>query len=302
MGYPSKDAAELTKKLLDLEDQSEYDDHEAGDVKKTKSTMRVADAAAHHKAAPPPRSCCSCCCKCLLITLLVLFLLGVAMVATLYHMTSKVVHDFTITEPHAKYPVVDMSEAEARLVGDRLNLFVDELLADKVPSEELVLTQDEINGVIGRDDYLRGNAMITLEKGIIREEVSLPVSMLPGGEGRYFVAHDYTKIDDEEDGGHFEVKLETEAKHEDWFDGPLYFARLQMLFSPPEEQNNMLELYLEKGSFFGNEVDQDFIDEHHNLMDYLYQDPSKKDLIKIMEGIEKISVLPGKLVITPRSA
>merc|ERR1712157_712045 len=82
---------------------------------------------------------------------------------------------------------------------DRITLFDEQLKAGNTDDlDDLIISQDEINGIIGRSDYLRGNACITFEEGTVYEELSLPTDMLPGGAGRYFVAHDYIKMQGED--------------------------------------------------------------------------------------------------------
>merc|ERR1711865_1370240 len=53
----------------------------------------------------------------------------------------------------------------------------------------------------------------------------------------------------------------------------LFFAKIQYLITnsmTDEFEGIMLNLFLEKGSIFGQDAPQDFIDEHQNLLDYLY--------------------------------
>ena len=90
--------------------------------------------------------------------------------------------------------------------------------------------------------------------------------------------------------------METAATHQDWFDGPLLFARIQYLVSG----ENLLELYLTKGSFFGQEAPKEFIDQHKNLLDDLSNDPDAEDARTIMERIERVTIEEGKIVVVPR--
>lgn len=239
-----------------------------------------------------------CCCKCVWITLAVLLLVGFAMTGFMYMAMKDAVEHLTVTTPHAKFPVVTMTDAQLSVVQDRVSLFVDQLRAKEYDGiKDLVLTEDEINGFIGHSDYLRGNMHVTVKEGAIEEEYSLDMDMLPGGHGRYFVGSDYVKVN--KDDGKIEMKMETEAKHSDWFDGPLLFAQLQYLVEQ-QDHTNIMELYLEKGSFFGQDAPQDFIDQREDLLKGLYNDQDCEDAKNVLEGIENVSIEAGKIVIQPR--
>merc|ERR1712176_1296056 len=108
---------------------------------------------------------------------------------------------------------------------------------------------------------------------------------LPGGSGRYFVGHDYTKLLGED---RIELKMETAAAHHDWFDGPLLFAQLKYMVN----EKDMLELFLEKGSFFGHEETQEFIDLNNLLED-------NEDALAVLDGIEYVGVHHGMIVFRP---
>merc|ERR1712224_356585 len=108
--------------------------------------------------------------------------------------------------------------------------------------------------------------MVTLHKDLIVESFSLPLDDFGLGE-RYFAEGEYGK----DGGGLLEMKVETEAKHEDWFDGPLMFLQLQYLIKKGKEdvEQTIMELFLEKGSFFGQAASDEFINERVNLLESL---------------------------------
>jgi hypothetical protein len=55
------------------------------------------------------------------------------------------------------------------------------------------------------------------------------------------------------------------------------------------------------GSFFGNPIPDDFIDQHLNLLEGAYDDPdSGNDVRAIINGIESVTVHEGQIVIKPR--
>jgi hypothetical protein len=242
------------------------------------------------EALPTAKKGMPCWCKCVTITLGLLFLVGAVTTMTVYSVMADAVEHLTVTKPHEKFPIVEMTEKELDVVKDRVQLFFDQLLAGHA-EEPLTVTQDEINGFIGHSDYLRGNMFVTVKEGAIEEEYSLPTEMLPGGRGRFFVANDYLHIN----GDQLEVKMETAAEHHDWFDGPLLFAQLQYLVN-----DKMLELYLTKGSFFGKVAPQDWIDERQNLLEDLYNDPDNEEARAVLEGIERVTLQAGKIVVEPR--
>lgn len=94
--------------------------------------------------------------------------------------------------------------------------------------------------------------------------------------------------------------METASKHDDWFVGPWYFARLSYLVDR-DDAEHLLNLFIEQGSFFGNPVPQDYIDERHNLLEDLYNDPQDGEHTRAIIGhLKSVSIEDGKLVITPR--
>jgi len=272
-------------------------------------------------------SSCPCWCKCigwtmLVFTLLSFFIVGCAFV-WLNGMLKEAVEQFTIESPLPKFEIIDMSDLEQNIVKDRVMLFVEQLSAPKTTTttngepraliNDLVLTQDEINGFIGHCDYLRGNMMVSFHNNLIEEEYSLPMDVL-GYDGRYFVGNEYLKLGTEELNNKkntIEMKLTTAATHEDWFDGPLFFAKIQYLITnsmTDEFEGIMLKLFLEKGSIFGQDAPQDFIDEHQNLLDSLYHptdhyhdDHDDEAIRNVIANIKSVSIEEGKIVVQARS-
>jgi len=272
-------------------------------------------------------SSCPCWCKCigwtmLVFTLLSFFIVGCAFV-WLNGMLKEAVEQFTIESPLPKFEIIDMSDLEQNIVKDRVMLFVEQLSAPKTTTttngepraliNDLVLTQDEINGFIGHSDYLRGNMMVSFHNNLIEEEYSLPMDVL-GYDGRYLVGNDYVKLGTDEELNNkntIEMKMTTAATHEDWFDGPLFFAKIQYLITnsmTDEFEGIMLKLFLEKGSIFGQDAPQDFIDEHQNLLDSLYHptdhyhdDHDDEAIRNVIANIKSVSIEEGKIVVQARS-
>ena len=288
---------ELLKKLID------DDELESVELQKGDSPLVVTGV-----AVPPKKKKvkgCPCWCKCLGITMIIFTLLGIVGLVCAYSFFKDVVDHLTIeTDSPEKFPIVKMSDAELQQVIDRVDSFMEDIMDEEEDIKDLVLTQDEINGFIGHSDYLRGNMMVTFQKDRIIEEYSLPMNIL-GFHDRYFVGNDYLALKSEGEKDIIEMKMETQATHEDWFDGPLFFAQLQYLFTKDnsdDDEYSDLELYLEKGSFFGQMVPQEFIDERQNLVEGLYDadDDYSMDMVAILDGIEDVSIQEGKVVVKAR--
>ncbi|KAG7337154.1 hypothetical protein IV203_021678 [Nitzschia inconspicua] len=241
----------------------------------------------------------SCLLKTLCWIMVVFFGLTALLAGAMFFWTRNVVQHLTVTESQT-FPIVDMSDTEVDYLGSRVKIFMDQLLLQKVPQEDLVVTQDEINGLLGHSDYLRGNMYVTLKPGTISEEYSLPMDGLPGGHGRYFLGHDYTTVD--EKAQRVELKMETAAKHEDWFIGPLFFLQLHFESKDFEEYHqHLLELFIENGSIFGSTIPDDVINEHMNILDGFYeQEDSGEAFRAIVNGIESVTIEEGRIVIKPR--
>ena len=180
----------------------------------------------------------SACTWCLYVTaaLFGLFLLLSTMaVIAGYTWTKHQVIRFTSTNPGDALPIQPLPAKELELVKDRVKLFVDTILADQIPTpQDLILTQQELNGFLAHSDYFRGNAFVRIINEQQEEQqqqqvqqqrihgtskkssennnsnnnnddgnnhhaklfldMSLPVDNLPGGKGRYFVAAAYLDI------------------------------------------------------------------------------------------------------------
>jgi len=282
---------------------------------------------------------CPCWCKCIGVTMLIFSLLGVFLLGCtavwLNGFVKEAVAQFTIETPSPqKFVIIEMSDVERKAITERVRLFVEAVAAvgkttthtdpPPVHPSPLVLTQDEINGWIGHSDYLRGNMMISFHDNLIEEEYSLPMDVL-GYTDRYFVATDYLKLVDSSSSssndrkqGHdhiisnknsnkdtIEMKMTTAATHEDWFNGPLFFGQIQYLMTTKKDDpgETILSLILEKGSLFGQNVPQKFVDEHQNLLEYLYDNADDTDLQyirNVISGIASVSIEEGRIIVNAR--
>lgn len=291
----------LLKKLLD-DDELEQIELQKGESPVIVKGIAIDTAGTSYKKKSRGSWAC-CCCKCIGVTMMLFTLLGIFVVGYAYSFLTKVVEDFTIeTDSPKKFPVVLLPDDELEKIMIRVDDFVDHIL-DEENVEDLVITQDEINAFIGHSDFLQGNLMVTLHKDRMMEEFSIPVDIL-GFENRYFVGDKYLALKHDGQKDIVEVEMETEATHEDWFDGPLYFLQLQYLITKNKEDEgkNMLELYLEKGSFFGQVVPQEIIDQRENLLKELYDedDEDLEEMLDVISGIESVSIEEGKVVFKAR--
>jgi len=293
---------ELLKKLID------DDELEDVEVQKQGSPLVVKgisiDTSSRKNKKPGRIGYLRCCCKCMVITIAVFILLVVLALGYAYSKLNYLVEDFTIeTDSPQKFPIVEMSEAELEKINDRVQEFIIGVDRGEKEIEDLVLTQDEINGFVGHSDYLRGNYMVTFHKNRIVEEYSLPMDIL-GYNDRYFVGNDYFALKSDGQKDLLEMKLETEATHEDLFDGPLYFMQLEYLMTKNKENEgeNMLQMFIERGTVFGQDIPEDFIDQHENVVEFLYDlGDYDENLFRIMiSGIESVSIEEGKVVVKAR--
>jgi len=282
---------ELLEKLIDDDelDSIELQKEETRPFIVTGVAVKTPSSSKKRKKAA--RRSCPCWCKCIGITMMIFTFIGIMAVACIYSYFKDAVEQLSVETPQ-KFPIFYKSEAELDEIEHRVSSFFEEILDQKSDIKDLVLEQNEINGFIGHSDYLRGNLMISFHENKIIEEYSLPLDVV-GLPGRYFVGNDYTAID--ENSKTVEMKWETEATHEDWFDGPLFFMQLHYLFTKNKEDDFMLEVYLEKGSFFGQMIPQEFFDEDIDLFDL--DDDDVSDLRDVINGIESISIKEGKVVV-----
>jgi len=253
-----------------------------------------------------PGGCRRCICRFICITLSILTLLGIFTVGCIYYGMYKLSVEKNSSR---KFPAVFKSDIELHNVINRIDYFYNAVIDGENDIEDLVVEQDEINGFITHSDYLRGNVMVTFQEDLIVEEFSLPLYKFGFGD-RYFVGNEYLSVKSDEvgdsEGGLIEMKVETEAKNDDWFDGSLFFMQLKYLITKNkmDEGESILELFLEKGSFFGQVVPQEEIDRHEDQMENFLSelDASEfQEVVKLINGIERVSIESGKIVFKARN-
>lgn len=122
---------------------------------------------------------------CLIAAGVVIALIVVAGVVG-YRFLRGVVVQYTSETP-VELPSVVWSEDEVDRVLDRIQRFGNAIQAGETPPD-LVLTADEINALINRNEKLRGRIYVTIRDGQVSGDVSIPLDSVPTGSGRYFNA------------------------------------------------------------------------------------------------------------------
>jgi hypothetical protein len=119
------------------------------------------------------------------LAVVVLMMLGVGLTAfTAYRFYSTQLAKYTAEQPR-ELPEVEFSQQQMDEVEQRVEGF-QRKLEDGERAERLVLTEDDINALLARDENLRGKVYVHIEDGQLRAELSMPADWLPGGKGRFF--------------------------------------------------------------------------------------------------------------------
>ena len=213
-----------------------------------------------YEAKPAPKSSCGCCAwGCLVMFLLVVFVVVGGGLGTYWWLQGQVTKYTADTA--ADLPVVELPEEELAEVQGRVDNFKETIEAGETP-EDLVLTAEELNALITKEEKLRGKVYVTIEDGEVGGEVSIPADAFPGGKGRFFNAS-----------AKFDVSLE----------------------------NGVLIVTLADAEVKGQKLPQQFIDTmgKENLAKDMYKDP---EMAKTLGRIESISIEHDKIVLKPRAA
>lgn len=128
--------------------------------------------------------------SCLLYGCLFSFLAIVVLIVVVgvvgWRFVSGQVEKYTADAP-AELPTVNLSEEEVAAIQERVDTFNEQLEQGESP-EDLVLTADEINALIAKEEDLNGRVYVTIQDGQVAGDVSIPTDAIPGGKGRYFNA------------------------------------------------------------------------------------------------------------------
>lgn len=164
-----------------------------------------------------------------------------------YFVITSQVKKYTAETP-TELPKVEFTAEQMSELRGRLDTFK-HALDEELPSEDLVLTADEINALINEEEKLRGRAYVAIKDGQVSGDISVPTDMIPGGDGRFFNAS-----------ATFEVTLE----------------------------NGVLVVTLADAEVKGEKVPQEVIDgmSQENLAKDLYKDPKNAEMIRRFDRIE----------------
>ncbi len=102
-----------------------------------------------------------------------------------YWLISSQIAKYTSDTP-VELPTVEYSEEELAKLDARVETFREKLDAGETPEEDLVLTADDINALISKNEDLKGKVYVKIENNQVEGDVSIPLDKLPMGKGRYF--------------------------------------------------------------------------------------------------------------------
>lgn len=89
------------------------------------------------------------------------------------------------SETPKELPVVELDEDRIAELEQRVETFHEQVEEGK-PAEPLILTAEDINALVSRNEDMRGRVYVTIEDGQISAEVSVPTDVIPGAGGRFF--------------------------------------------------------------------------------------------------------------------
>lgn len=176
-----------------------------------------------------------------------------------YWFVSSQVTKYTSPEP-MKLPTVELSAEQMADLEKRVDSFTEALDKGETPSEDLVLTADEINALIGKEKELKGKVFVRIEDGQISGDVSFPVDFLPGGKGRFFNG---------------KATVDVSMDH------------------------GILIVIMTEAEVNGEKLPQDFIDAmaKQNLAKDVYNDP---DAAKVLRNFDSVAIEGDKLILKVR--
>ncbi len=208
------------------------------------------------EATGSKRSCCLT--GCLLMLLAIVLVVGVGGFLG-YRWLQNQLDRYTSDTP-ADLPTVELPAEELAEIEKRVETF-QETLEKNEPTEDLVLTAEEINALITKDDDMRGRVFVRIDEGQVSGDVSIPTDFLPGGKGRFFNAS-----------ASFDVSLE----------------------------NGVLIVTLTGAEVKGEQVPPQFIEgmSKENLAKELYKDP---EVAATLRRIKSVTIEDDRIVLKPET-
>jgi hypothetical protein len=195
---------------------------------------------------------------CLSILLLAIIAVGVA-VYFAFNFYNTQIEKYTSATP-AAIPMVEFTEEKIADVEKRVDSFKKSLEPGAQP-EELVLTADDINALISKQEELKGHAYITIHDGEITGEISYPTDGIMGAKGRYFNG---------------EVTLSASM------------------------EDGVLIVKLEDAKVNGESLPEPFLDglRNQNLAKDVYKDPENAELLR---KFERLTIEDDRIILKPRA-
>ena len=103
-----------------------------------------------------------------------------------YWYASNLIAQYTSETPN-ELPQVDYTAEQMADLDSRLESFNSGVDVDGEPTTELVMTADDINAMLSKNEDIKGKIYVQIEDGEITGDVSIPLpGFIPGGTGRYF--------------------------------------------------------------------------------------------------------------------
>jgi len=135
---------------------------------------------------PPPKSGCGCWVwGCLSLVLVVV--VGGGVVGWFgYRFVGNQIQHYTSETPQV-LPIVEYDEETMVVLETRFEDFRTKL-KDGEPTDDLVLTADDINAMISNNKDLKGKAFVRIEEGQIKGDVTIPTDGIPLAGGRFLNA------------------------------------------------------------------------------------------------------------------
>ena len=101
-----------------------------------------------------------------------------------WRMLAGQVEKYTSDTPR-ELPVVEYSDEQMQELQAKLDRIKNASQNGEV-AEPLVLTADDINALLAKEEDFRGRVAVRIENGQFVADVSIPTDKIPGGKGRFF--------------------------------------------------------------------------------------------------------------------
>ena len=89
------------------------------------------------------------------------------------------------SDKQTELPSIEASEEKLAELDQRIEKFREQVDAGE-PLEPFILTDDDLNALVSREESLRGKVYFDIEGDELSAEVSVPTDAIPGAKGRFF--------------------------------------------------------------------------------------------------------------------